>query len=50
MHWNTPPRAVTFRGGGIAYLVDPGSFAGWSIILLVGPPTSDRLKDRRQTK
>jgi len=29
---------------------DPNSYAGCSFILLVGPPKSDRLKDRRQTK
>jgi len=39
-----------FRGGGIAYLSDPDSYAGWSFILLVEPPKSDRLKDRGQTK
>jgi len=26
-----PPRAVTFSGGGIAYLNDPDSYAGWSL-------------------
>jgi len=26
-----PPRAVTFRGGGIAYLYDPDSYADWSL-------------------
>jgi len=47
-----PPYAVTFSwwGGGIEYLIDPDSYADWSFILLVGPPKSDRLKDRGQTK
>jgi len=39
-----------FRGGGIVYLNDPDSYAGWRFILLVGPPKPDRLKDRGQTK
>jgi len=34
----------------IAYLIDPDSHAGWSFILLVGPPKPDRLKIRGQTK
>jgi len=46
----TPYMLSHFRGGGIAYLKDPDSNAGWSFILLVGPPKSDRLKDRGQTK
>jgi len=45
------PRALSsFRGGGIEYLDDPDSYAGWSFILLVGPPKPDILKDRGQTK
>jgi len=32
------------------YLNDPDSYAGWSFILLLGPPKPDRLKDRGQTK
>jgi len=39
-----------FRGGGIAYLIDPNSYAGWSFILLLEPPKPDRLKDRGQIK
>jgi len=35
---------------GIAYLIDLDSYAGWSFILLEGPPKPDRLKDRGQTK
>jgi len=38
------------RGGGIVQLNDPDSYAGWSFILLLGPPMPDRLKDRDQTK
>jgi len=29
--------------GGIVYLNDPDSYAGWSFILLVGPPKSDKV-------
>jgi len=46
----TPSVLSPLRGGGIAYLNDPDSYAGWSLILLVGPPKSGRLKDRGQTK
>jgi len=36
---------------GIAYFNDPDSYAGSRVvILLVGPPNPDRLKDRCQTK
>jgi len=38
------------RGGRITHHVDLDSYAGWSCILLVGPPKSDRLRDRGQTK
>jgi len=34
-----------FRGGGIVYLNDPGSYAGWSFILLVWPLKPDMLQD-----
>jgi len=44
------PCAVTFSWWGIVYLNDRDSYAGWSFILLIGPPTPDRLKDRGQTK
>jgi len=37
-------------GGGIEYLNDLDSYADWSFIPLIGPPKSDRLKDRGQTK
>jgi len=39
-----------FVVGGIVYLNDPDSYADWSFILLIGPPMSDRLKGRGQTK
>jgi len=45
------PRVLSpFRGGGIVYLNDLDSYAGWSFIFLIGPPKPDRLKDRGQTK
>jgi len=45
------PRVLSpFRGGGIVYLNDPDSYAGWSFVLLLGPPKSDRLNGRYQTK
>ena len=31
-------------------LRDPESYAGWSFLLLVGPPKPDRSMDRDQTK
>jgi len=34
----------------VVYLNDPDSYAGWSFVLLLGLPKSNRLKDRGQTK
>jgi len=49
-----PPLSVCCHlyvvGVGIAYLSDPDRYAGWSVILLLGPPKPERLKDRGQTK
>jgi len=39
-----------FAVEGIAYLNYPDSYAGWSFILLLGPPKPDRLNDGGQTK
>ena len=45
-----PLVAAPFRGGGIEYLHDLDSYAGWGFLLLVGSPKPDRLKGRGQTK
>jgi len=46
----SPFRGGGGGGGGTVYLNDPDSYAGWSFVPLVGPPKSDRLKERGQTK
>jgi len=38
-----------FLKSAIMYLNDPNSYASWNIVLLVGSPKPDRLKDRGQT-
>jgi len=51
MNLQYPPACChLFVVGGIAYFIDPDSYADRSFILLLGPPKSDRLKDRGQTK
>jgi len=45
------PRVLSpFRGGGIAYLNDPDSYADWSFYTPVRATQSDRLKGRGQTR
>jgi len=39
-----------FVVGGIAYLSNPDSYAGWSFYTPVRATKPDRLKDRGQTK
>ena len=44
------PSRCTFTWWGDKCFSDLNSYADWSVMLLVGPPKSDRLKGRGQTK